>query len=391
MMLSGLLYVATCGATSAALRGTYPFGRCVTGVGMRSQHAPRMTLTPLDWRPEGHEFWQWYGSPVAGGSRVHFYASGPEDGRPLVLVHGFGASWFHWRRNVGQLSERYRVYAIDLVGFGLSDKPLTQYSPELWAGQLTDFVREVVAPRAPCKAAIAGNSLGGFASLAAAVIAPELIEGVALLNAAGQFAQPATVADPSADADAGDAIATFYAQLRQQAAELARRVVLYGSFQLTKQPARIKSVLQAVYSRDATHVDDLLVASIAAPAGHPNAAEVFYRIVSRNAIEPSTTIDALLARLPPSSDLLLLWGEHDPWIRPAAADKIMQLRPSAKRVSIDAGHCPHDEKPAEVNAALAAWMEELPGSALVLPPEPILLADRWPASPKAQRRSAAQP
>ena len=348
-----------------------------------SMVAPRalahMALTSLAWRPDGHSFWRWDGSPVPGGSRVHYLAAGPEDGRPLVLVHGFGASWFHWRFNVPALAQRgYRVYAVDLLGFGLSDKPLTQYTAQLWAAQLADFATHVVAPRAPCKAAIAGNSLGGFASLAAAVVAPEFIEGVALLNAAGQFASPrAADADPGALADAG-VLAAWMAETRARASELARRMVLFGSFQLTKQPARIRQVLTSVYARNASNVDDELVQSIAAPAEDPNAAEIFYRIVSRNALEPSTTIDALLARLDPALQLLLLWGEHDPWIRPAAADKIIALRPSAVRVSVDAGHCPHDEAPAQVNDALVAWLEQLPGAKLIPPPEPIVVSARWP-------------
>ena len=54
--------------------------------------------------------------------------------------------------------------------------------------------------------------------------------------------------------------------------------------------------------------------------------------------------------------LLLLWGEKDPWIRPRAADSIQALYPAAKRVSVDAGHCPHDEAPQAVNAAIDEFM-----------------------------------
>lgn len=331
-------------------------------------------LAPLVWNPEGHSYWQWSRSGVEGGSRVHYIADGPADGAPLVLVHGFGASFFHYRNNVPALAQHFRVYSIDLVGFGLSDKPLIAYTPEMWATQLSDFVREVVAPGAPCKAAIAGNSLGGFASLAAAVVAPELIEGVALLNAAGTFAPDPALPRPPAPSER-DVLARWKAQ----AGALVRRAVLFGSFQLTKQPARIKQVLMQVYAFDSSNVDDALVASIAHPAAHPDAAEVFYRIVSRNAVAPSTTFDALLDALSPATDLLLIWGEHDPWIRGAVATKIQQLRPAARRVSVDAGHCPHDEAPAAVNEALIAWVKALPGRELVLSSEPPpLVAARWP-------------
>jgi pimeloyl-ACP methyl ester carboxylesterase len=49
---------------------------------------------------------------------------GPADGQPIMLIHGFGASVGHWRNNVPAMVERgYRTYAIDLLGFGGSDKP----------------------------------------------------------------------------------------------------------------------------------------------------------------------------------------------------------------------------------------------------------------------------
>lgn len=61
-------------------------------------------------------------------------------GRPLLLVHGFGASIGHWRKNIPVLAAGgYRVYAIDLLGFGSSDKPALNYTVELWQEQLKDF------------------------------------------------------------------------------------------------------------------------------------------------------------------------------------------------------------------------------------------------------------
>jgi pimeloyl-ACP methyl ester carboxylesterase len=56
---------------------------------------------------------------------------------------------------------------------------------------------------------------------------------------------------------------------------------------------------------------------------------------------------------------LVCVGEKDPWIRPAAADLIQQLHPAATRVSIDAGHCPHDEAPEAVNEALISWLDTI--------------------------------
>ena len=88
------------------------------------------------------------------------------------------------------------------------------------------------------------------------------------------------------------------------------------------------------------------------------------RIVSRNANgppDPKLAIDVLLEQL--RCPLLLLWGESDPWIRSATADKVEALATrldiDVERVSIDAGHCPHDEAPELVNSELIRWLAEL--------------------------------
>lgn len=66
-------------------------------------------------------------------------------GPPVVLVHGFGASAYHWRYNIPILAANHRVFAVDLLGFGWSDKPLvsgyTDYS--VWQDQLASFIQEV--------------------------------------------------------------------------------------------------------------------------------------------------------------------------------------------------------------------------------------------------------
>ena len=65
--------------------------------------------------------------------------------------------------------------------------------------------------------------------------------------------------------------------------------------------------------------------------------------------------------------LLLLWGERDPWIVSAAGDRLQRIAESegkdVLRVSVDAGHCPMDEAPDEVNSALLQFLERAQGLA----------------------------
>ena len=64
---------------------------------------------------------------------------------PVVLIHGFGASAYHWRYVIPELAKSYYVHAVDLLGFGLSDKAHEDYNGfNIWAEQLHDYVNQVL-------------------------------------------------------------------------------------------------------------------------------------------------------------------------------------------------------------------------------------------------------
>ena len=82
--------------------------------------------------------WNWQGFPIT-------YQQSGDNGVAVVLVHGFGASWGHWRKNLPILGQDYRCYAIDLIGFGGSAKPTPgaeiAYTFETWSQNLFGFLR----------------------------------------------------------------------------------------------------------------------------------------------------------------------------------------------------------------------------------------------------------
>ena len=104
-------------------------------------------------------------------------------GKPLLLVHdiGGGAGLHEWDRAIAALSRQYTVYAIDLIGFGLSDKPAMSYSPYLFARCINDFARDVIGG----KANIAASGLGAAFAAAAYKLAPELYSKVLLVSPEG--------------------------------------------------------------------------------------------------------------------------------------------------------------------------------------------------------------
>jgi pimeloyl-ACP methyl ester carboxylesterase len=83
-----------------------------------------ITTAKIEWSPGGYKSWTWKGYKI---NYVDYGKASSVSKQPLLLIHGFGASVFHWRYNLPTLSEKYHVFAIDLLGFGSSDKVATTH------------------------------------------------------------------------------------------------------------------------------------------------------------------------------------------------------------------------------------------------------------------------
>uniref|UniRef100_A0A453PCR7 AB hydrolase-1 domain-containing protein n=1 Tax=Aegilops tauschii subsp. strangulata TaxID=200361 RepID=A0A453PCR7_AEGTS len=199
-----------------------------------SNGAAAQALERLPFKADGYSFWTWR------GRKIHYVEQG--SGQPIVLIHGFGASAFHWRYNIPELAKKYKVYAVDLLGFGWSEKALVQYDATIWMEQVSDFLREVV--QSP--SVVVGNSLGGFTTLFAATEVPELVRGVVLLNSAGQFADPNAPPKAEEAAAAEEEVSALTRLIVKPLKEAFQRVVLGFLFWQAKQPARVEKVLKSV-------------------------------------------------------------------------------------------------------------------------------------------------
>ncbi|MFM8661601.1 MAG: alpha/beta fold hydrolase [Cyanobium sp.] len=283
-------------------------------------------------------WWQFQGHPVHGLRQAPERPQGPA----VLLVHGFGASTDHWRHNIPALAERHEVHAIDLLGFGRSAKPAgPAYGGALWRDQLSAYVRERIGR----PTVLVGNSLGGYAALAAAAELGEEAAGVVLINAAGPFS------DEQAEPQGWGAIAR-----RSSGAALLRSPVLQRLlFENLRRPATIRRTLNQVYI-DRSNVDAELVESIRRPSLDPGAFGVFRTVFD---IPRGQPLDELFAQL--RSPLLLLWGIRDPWINAAGRRGAFQRHAPAhtSEVVLEAGHCPHDEVPEQVNRAMLEWLAAL--------------------------------
>jgi pimeloyl-ACP methyl ester carboxylesterase len=305
---------------------------------------------------------------------VHAIAAAPAEpeGPAILLVHGFGASTDHWRHNIPVLAQRHEVHAIDLLGFGRSAKPAElAYGGPLWRDQLAAYVSERIGR----PTVLVGNSLGGFSALAAGAALGDQAAGVVLLNAAGPFS------DEQAPPKGWGAIT------RQTiAGALLKSPVLQRLlFENLRRPATIRRTLNQVYL-DKTNVDEALVEAIRRPSLDPGAFGVFRTVFD---IPRGQPLDELFAQL--TCPLLLLWGIRDPWINAVGRRAAFQRHAPAgtREVVLEAGHCPHDEVPDQVNAALLDWIAGLSPGAAPLQADP-LQADPLPAGDRATVAASGQ-
>lgn len=278
--------------------------------------------------------WQWREQPI-----YYVRAGQRHSGRPpLLLVHGFGASTDHWRKNILGLEADFEVWAIDLIGFGRSAKPKWQYSGELWRDQLHEFIQEKIGTAV----VLAGNSLGGYASLCVAAQRPESAAGLVLLNSAGPFSDSSPTVEPT--------------PIRKTMNQLTRSLfrqdwVSFLIFQWTRRRSVIRKTLEKVYL-DHSAVTDQLVEEIYRPSCDPGAAGVFASVFKTPSGEK---VDRLLQQM--QCPLLTLWGEGDPWIKVRDRSlKFRQYYPQLTEHFLPAGHCPHDEIPETVNELIGDWV-----------------------------------
>lgn len=279
--------------------------------------------------------WNWQ------GYNIQYTVMGK--GKPLVLIHGFGASIGHWRKNIPVLANAgYQVFALDLLGFGGSAKAPIDYTMEVWVELLRDFWQVHIQE----PAIFIGNSIGALLSLMVLAEHPEISTGGVLINSAGGLSH------------------------RPQELKLPLRVVMGTFNKLVSNPitgkflfnnirrkSQIRRTLYQVYC-DRNAVTDELVDLLYTPACDPGAQEVFASILTAPA---GPTPDELLPKV--KHPLLVLWGANDPWTPITGAKIYEQAQEDGKNIQVvpiaNAGHCPHDEVPHLVNSQIVNWLDNL--------------------------------
>lgn len=145
------------------------------GCAPRYTDAPAMDPAQL-WAPLPIQYTQ------VDEMRLAYVDSDPSSTKPVLLfVHGLSSYLGFWEYQIPAFTTDYRVIAIDLPGYGASDRPDAAYTPPWFAQVLTGFMDELKVP----SAVVIGHSMGGQVALTLALDAPERVDALVLAAPAG--------------------------------------------------------------------------------------------------------------------------------------------------------------------------------------------------------------
>ncbi len=282
---------------------------------------------------------------------------GEEDGSPLLLVHGFGASSEHWRNNAAYFAEKgFRVYAIDLIGFGRSDQPSSKkfgyLDNAVWAQQVIAFLEEVVKASQFKKVSIIGNSLGGLVALTSLYLRPDLIKSI--------IASP--LPDPCFTQKIIPSKSIWIKRVTKFLSQLFFHLIpLEIIIPLIVRSGLINLALQLAYYRSIA-TDQDLKRIVRTPTKRYTAANSLRAMSIGMSIRSfEKTGPELLRKLSKNSsppEILLIWGNQDKLVPISLAKDLTRQYPWIKLLVIEnSGHCPHDESPNQFNKFALNWLE----------------------------------
>ncbi|MGK7955812.1 MAG: alpha/beta fold hydrolase [Crocosphaera sp.] len=283
--------------------------------------------------------WIWRGWPVRYTFLPCETAQNQETQPPLLFIHGFGAGAEHWRHNLPILRQQYRVYALDLLGFGQSAKAATDYTAYLWAEQLYDFWQTFIGQ----PIILVGNSIGSLVSLTAAYKYPEMVAGLVMLSLPDVSLRQEMI--PRGLRPVVNTIESLFTP----------PLLLRTLFNIIRRPGIIRPWVGLAYY-DQSAITDELVDMITIPPQDKGAARTFcllFEGLKKPNYAPS--VKAILPKL--TIPILLVWGRQDKMIPISLASTFSKLNPLITLKELDkAGHCLHDECPDRFNPILLDWL-----------------------------------
>ena len=259
------------------------------------------------------------------GYKIAYLEQG--SGSPVILLHGIPTNSRMWRDIIPQLAATHRVIAPDLLNYGQSEKPESaDVSINAQSRMILRFMQALGIRRAD----VVAHDIGGGVAQLLAVNAPEAVRKLVLLDSVCFDSWPIPEFEPlqKPEAESEMSLEDFIAMMR---GFMPTGVVN-------------KSVMT-----------DELIDLYLAPWSSEDGKRAFFRNLRRLNKEYTQAIADALKQLPHPT--LVLWGEKDPFQKPAYAEKLAATIPHAELIWIkDVGHWLIDEKPDEIGAHLKKFL-----------------------------------
>ena len=257
------------------------------------------------------------------GVRIHYVEAG--QGPPVVLIHGWNASTFSFRYTIPELARDHRVVALDLKGYGYSDRPAEgDYSLATQA----ELVQRVMDRLGIDRADVIGHSMGGAVAMRLAVQHPELVSRVVLVDSV-------TMAEFRR--------AIRFGRLLKPLLPLAAPLALHRD-----------RVGRAVF-RTAVHDPAHLTTEVLEGYFRPLRMKGHLRALARQLVDRRQ--DKLVDPARIWQPTLILWGEHDRWLPLVHGETLARQISNAKLAVVrGAGHLPLEEQPATCNQLLLEFL-----------------------------------
>jgi pimeloyl-ACP methyl ester carboxylesterase len=285
------------------------------------------TLDPILDSPKGSH-------AVVDEVPIHYEAAG--SGPPLIFIHGFGGSTYSWRCNIGFFARRFRVYAIDLPGFGYSGRttrPL--YSRQAQAGIVRSFL-QLMGEREPV--VLVGHSLGGGVALRYAADFPAHTRAVVLSAPAvywnGQWARVARVL---------------------RAPLVGRPIIRSIYYYALANPRSLERMLAGAYGSRLQAVSSEMRESMFRPVRVKGTADSAIGLIHS---QDDRSLSELLDRI--VAPVLIVAGGQDLAVPQRNISRLNQALSDSRLICVrDAGHLVHEEADDEFNLAASSFLQEL--------------------------------
>jgi pimeloyl-ACP methyl ester carboxylesterase len=288
----------------------------------------------------------------ANGIRLHVAETG--EGPLVLLLHGFTGFWWSWRHQLGALADAgYRTVAVDLRGYGDSDKPPRGYDAWTLAGDVGGLIKALGEPRAH----LVGHAWGGMLAWSVAALHPRLVRSVSTIAAAHPMAlrrEMRRTALRRRDTNQARALGhVFRAQLpiaperwltRDGAATVEALMRTWSGPQWTETPDFAEAVTR--------HRSAMMVRGVA------HSALEYYRWAGRSQVRSEGRRFSEAMQRKVTVPVLQIAGALDPCVlaRTVEESRAWATRPARTTTLADAGHFPQQEAPAAINRVLTEFL-----------------------------------